>query len=529
VWVIVYYYSMEQSHDTAADLLLISAPLREMDYPPMALALLKSILHREGFRVAVSDAQLAYYRHCGGDQRKFLHNTTEIQNIQARTLAEVEDSDFTRWCRPYIRDLLEQHRPRVVGISVFTYISNLAAYVIARLVRELAPADTRVIIGGYGAATPLRFARALGAPERETVAQTLVAEGTIDTYILGDGEESLLGFMRTLDNANPNKINRISGFDRVPYPDYSDLELDGYSYTNGLTLPVTGSKGCVRRCTFCDIPGQFGKYQQRQGKDIAQECLHLYETYGAKTLYLTDSLVNGSMKSFMEFITVLAEMREQKGYKDLQWTGQYITRPAHQIPHDRDYYALMASSGAVGLSVGAESGSNRVLKHMDKKMEVEDLFTELDHFRKHGLSMAVNILPGYPTETREDFEDTMRMIGRFQPYVADGTMERIAGVAHWYKHDNLNAWAKIGPDQGMYIKPDDVLMWWYKHNPELTVNERVFRRLAISKALAKFNMPSAQDENYEIRKIMMWHEATREDNERWLSGITEYNQWRANA
>ena len=519
---------MEKSHEKSADLLLISAPLREMNYPPMALALLKSILHKEGFRVAVSDAQLAYHRHCGGDPDTFLYRSAEIQNIQARTLAEVEASDFTRWCRPYIKDLLEKHRPRAVGISVFTYISNLAAYIIARVVRELAPADTKIFIGGYGAATPLRFAKELGAPERDTVAETLVAEDTIDTYILGDGEEALVEFMKNLDNANPEKINRISGFDNVPYPDYSDLELDGYAYTNGLTLPVTGSKGCVRRCTFCDIPGLFGKYQQRQGKDIANECIYLYETYGAKTLYLTDSLVNGSMKSFMAFITELAELRSKKNYMDMQWTGQYITRPAHQIPHDRDYYALMAASGAVGLSVGAESGSNRVLEHMDKRMKVEDLFTELDYFRQYRLSMAVNILPSYPTETREDFMETMRMIGRFQEYTADGTLEKIAGVAKWYVNDELNQWAKIGPAEGMYRNPQDVYMWWYKHNPSLTIDERVFRRLAISKAIAKFNIPSAQDENYEIRKIMMWHEAVRDQHDKWLSEIDEYREWRDN-
>ena len=519
---------MEKSHEKSADLLLISAPLREMYYPPMALALLKSILHKEGFRVAVSDAQLAYHRHCGGDPDTFLYRSAEIQNIQARTLAEVEASDFTRWCRPYIKDLLEKHRPRAVGISVFTYISNLAAYIIARVVRELAPSDTKIFIGGYGAATPLRFAKELGAPERDTVAETLVAEDTIDTYILGDGEEALVEFMKNLDNANPEKINRISGFDNVPYPDYSDLELDGYAYTNGLTLPVTGSKGCVRRCTFCDIPGLFGKYQQRQGKDIANECIYLYETYGAKTLYLTDSLVNGSMKSFMAFITELAELRSKKNYMDMQWTGQYITRPAHQIPHDRDYYALMAASGAVGLSVGAESGSNRVLEHMDKRMKVEDLFTELDYFRQYRLSMAVNILPSYPTETREDFMETMRMIGRFQEYTADGTLEKIAGVAKWYVNDELNQWAKIGPAEGMYRNPQDVYMWWYKHNPSLTIDERVFRRLAISKAIAKFNIPSAQDENYEIRKIMMWHEAVRDQHDKWLSEIDEYREWRDN-
>ena len=123
----------------------------------------------------------------------------------------------------------------------------------------------------------------------------------------------------------------------------------------------------------------------------------------------------------------------------------------------------------------------------------------------------------------------MRMIGGFQSYVADGTMERIAGVAKWYTNDELNRWAKIGPAQGMYRNPQDVQMWWYKHNPELTLDERVFRRLAISKVLARLNIPSAQDENYEIRKIMMWHEATREQNEKWLNGIDEYKKWRAGA
>ena len=81
----------------------------------------------------------------------------------------------------------------------------------------------------------------------------------------------------------------------------------------------------------------------------------------------------------------------------------------------------------------------------------------------------------------------------------------------------------------MYRNPQDVQMWWYKHNPELTLDERVFRRLAISKVLARLNIPSAQDENYEIRKIMMWHEATREQNEKWLNGIDEYKKWRAGA
>jgi radical SAM superfamily enzyme YgiQ (UPF0313 family) len=235
------------------------------------------------------------------------------------------------------------------------------------------------------------------------------------------------------------------------------------------------------------------------------------------------------MKAFMEFISTLAEIRAKKNYKDMQWTGQYITRPAHQIPHDKDYYPLMAASGAQGVSVGAESGSNKVLKDMDKKMTVEDLFTELDYFRKYGITMVANILPSYPTETREDFELTLKMFRDFQPYVADGTLEKIGGIARWYVPDNLNWWKDMGPDQGWYVNKRDTTMWWYSKNPELTFNERVFRRLAISKALARLDIPVSIDENYEIKKILLWNEANHKKHKKWLEDITEYRQWRTNA
>lgn len=512
------------------DLLLIAVPPRNLTYPPMALPLLKSILHRAGHSVALSDANLEYYKHCGArDESEFLRETIAMQNSESRTWQQLDDSDFGQWIRRHVQELLERHRPRVVGLSVFTHQSTLAAYYMARVIREQAPEGTVIIVGGFGANSPLRFSEALGAPRRENLAQTLLDEGTIDSAILGDGEEALLEFMRTLDNKDPQRINRIKGFDDMPYPDYSDMDLKSYTYVNNLTLPVTGSKGCVRRCTFCDIPPKFGRYQQRAGRDIALECIHLYETYGAKTLYLTDSLTNGSMKSFLEFTHTLAELRARKNYRDLQWTGQYITRPAHQIPHDKDYYPLMAASGATGMTVGCESGSDRVLEHMDKKMKISDLFEELEHFRKHGISMAANLLPSYPTETREDFQLTIKMISDFQPYLADGTIEKIAGIARWYSHDNLNRWDSLGPDQGWHVNRDDGNMWWYEHNPELTLQERVFRRLTISKCIAELKIPVALDERYEVRKIMQWYEGAKDKYNKWLTGLEEYAKWSADA
>lgn len=502
-----------------------------MDYPPMALALLKSILHRNGYDVALSDAGLEYWKHCGGTNEEFMRRTLPIQNTQARTFEELDKSEFGKWTREYVARILDKHKPRAVGISVFTYISNLAAYYMGRVIREMAPKGTRMMIGGFGASARLQFAETLGAPVKDNLAQTMKEEGIIDTYILGDGEKAILEFMKNLDMTDPDHRHKIKSFDEIPAPDYSDLDIASYQFKNTLTLPVTGSKGCVRRCTFCDIPDLFGKYVQRDGEDMAKECIELYDKYGAKTLYLTDSLVNGSMKAFLKFITTLAELKAKRNIKDLQWTGQYITRPAHQIPHDRDYYPLMAASGAVGVSVGAESGSNRVLKHMDKKMTVEDLFIELDHFRKHRITMVPNVLQSYPTETREDFELTVKMLKGWQSYLADGTIEKVGSIPWWYSNDGLNRWRNVGPEQGMYHMPTktDRHIWWYSHNPELDLRERMFRRLALSRIVSDMKMPISMDENYEINRMMLWYESNKEKYDKWINGIEEYQKWRQNA
>ena len=80
-------------------------------------------------------------------------------------------------------------------------------------------------------------------------------------------------------------------------PDYSDYEIDQYMWDkSGPMIPITGSKGCVRNCDFCDVRFQFGKYQFRTGKDIAKEMISLSQKHGYRKFQFTDSLVNGSLK-----------------------------------------------------------------------------------------------------------------------------------------------------------------------------------------------------------------------------------------
>ena len=71
----------------------------------------------------------------------------------------------------------------------------------------------------------------------------------------------------------------------------------------------------------------------------------------------------------------------------MTWVGQYITRPKQQIP--QGYYELLKQSGAEGLTIGIESGSDRVRDHMKKKFSTEDIYTELDSFQTHAISCVL--------------------------------------------------------------------------------------------------------------------------------------------
>ena len=72
-------------------------------------------------------------------------------------------------------------------------------------------------------------------------------------------------------------------------------------------IHLSGSRGCVRKCTFCNVPLLWPKFTSKTGERIAQELIYYYETFDVKRFVMVDSLVNGNHKVFVNFITILSE------------------------------------------------------------------------------------------------------------------------------------------------------------------------------------------------------------------------------
>ena len=99
----------------------------------------------------------------------------------------------------------------------------------------------------------------------------------------------------------------------------------------------------------------------------ADEMISQSENYNIYDFSFTDSLINGSMKAYRDFISILAEYNNSAKHK-LTWGGQFIVRGLNQMT-EKDW-EMTRDSGAKMLTLGVESGSEKVRDHMKKQFSV---------------------------------------------------------------------------------------------------------------------------------------------------------------
>ena len=269
---------------------------------------------------------------------------------------------------------VDQYEFKWLGISVFSYEQ-------ADLALEIGSNYENVVYGGAG------------------VHQFWPA----DHFIVGEGEYALRDFLRGNEYKN---FCQIDDLNKLPIPDYTDQLNDNIN-----ELVMTGSRGCVRNCTFCDVASIWPKYRWVDGKKLADNMHAVCEQTGIYKISFSDSLVNGSMKHFRELVKELAARP-----KKIRWNGQFIARRRNSFSQD-DFDNLL-NSGCTGLTIGIESGSESVRNHMGKKFDNNDLDYFITNLGERGIKMKFLLIAGYPTETESDFKETIEMLHRYKKYSA---------------------------------------------------------------------------------------------------------------
>ena len=264
--------------------------------------------------------------------------------------------------------------------------------------------ETRVICFGYLAGL---YAREI--LEREPLDAVIAGEPEIAFSQLCDrlaDGRSLEGIRsvtyRADDGVHQNDPpQRIRDLDSLPFPAHG-LARKGLYNESFLGRPIAliaSARGCPYQCTFCvRMYGQ--EPVLRSSGNVLQEIELLREQHGIPNVRFMDDTFTFDRD---RTLAICRGIRERT--PDIRWTC--LTRIDTL---DEELLAAMRASGCQRLYVGIESGSQRVLDAMKKRLTVETIQEKMKLVRASGIESSGFLVAGFPGETEEDHHATVKLI-----------------------------------------------------------------------------------------------------------------------
>ena len=270
----------------------VNLPAWGLHYPAGAPAILKSITISEGHEAKCFD--FAYDLFNGVGQRNLAiyddlqtklvipsQWTTPLKDLWHLVLGDTDTSLIKTWIDLSVAKL-KDYNPDWVGISVFSYWSHKSSMLLCNSIRQQMP-NAKILLGGRGVTSTLfgpdrkSYLHAINqtglpsADENTYYREWMIEANLADAVIEGDSEQAVRdwlsgGSKRVSIYADINNIKMSS----IPYSNFDDYDLAGYPWHHEPALPISGSKGCVRACTFCDVPKIWPKFLFKDGHHVAE-------------------------------------------------------------------------------------------------------------------------------------------------------------------------------------------------------------------------------------------------------------------
>lgn len=195
-------------------------------------------------------------------------------------------------------------------------------------------------------------------------------------------------------------------FEHLPQPKRTQVAK------RGVAAFLTVQEGCDKFCTFCVVPYTRGSEVSRPVAQIVAEAERLAQA-GVREVTLLGQNVNawhgeGPDGSEWGLGRLLYRLAEIPGIARLRYTTSHPRDMDDElIAAHRDLPALMPY-----LHLPVQSGSDRILKAMNRRHKAEDYLRLIDRVRaaRSDIAMSGDFIVGFPGETDADFEDTMRLV-----------------------------------------------------------------------------------------------------------------------
>lgn len=322
---------------------------------------------------------------------------------------EVFDSTFSTKKTFYEYILL--HKPKHIGIYT-NLMTKLNVLEIIRYAKQQL-SDVTITLGG---------------PDVRYNAENYLRQGA-DYIVMGEGEETLYELSEYVSGNHTTKetIAGIAYFDNdrfienrerekikdlndLPIPNRGKIDLhlylDAWKKFHGKNaISVSTMRGCPYTCKWCSRAVYGLSYRRRSPEKVVDELLTIKQNYNPDSLWFVDDVFTISHKWLEKF-------RDELQKRKLLIPYECITRADRM---NDDVIRMLKETGCFRVWIGAESGSQKVIDLMDRRVDVNQVRDMIRLSKKHQIEAGTFIMLGYPGETEQDIEETIHHLKESDP------------------------------------------------------------------------------------------------------------------
>jgi anaerobic magnesium-protoporphyrin IX monomethyl ester cyclase len=203
---------------------------------------------------------------------------------------------------------------------------------------------------------------------------------------------------------------KLKNLDELPLPNRTQVNLqlyfDAWKGRHGTNaISVSTMRGCPYSCKWCSRAVYGQSYRRRSPQAVADEIAWIKEHYKVDSIWFVDDVFTVSHKWIEEFTREMTS-------RNLVMPYECITRADRM---NEEVILNLKASGCFRVWIGAESGSQKIIDLMDRRVEVGQVRDMIKLARHHGLQAGTFIMVGYPGETKEDIYETVHHLKSANP------------------------------------------------------------------------------------------------------------------
>jgi B12-binding domain/radical SAM domain protein len=304
---------------------------------------------------------------------------------------------------------LREYEQLIVAFSFCTPVSAQIGPMVQRMRASAAEGDcfTTWIAGGPHPS---------GAPQ-----ETL--EMGFDLVVVGEAEETLPAVLRRLlEQGSFSDVKGIAYYQegeftytgRAPLVRCLD-EFPPFAPQHRRFGPIEIIRGCPYACRFCQTSYLFGGMPRYRSPEVVAAWASIARSYDIPFMRFVapNALSYGSADGHQTNLAALEDLLVKVGAimgRDRIYIGSFPSEVRPEMVTDKAIELIKRLAGNKTITLGAQSGSQRMLEAMRRGHSVEDVYRACRIVRRHGLLPNVDVIFGLPGETRRDRELTLRLI-----------------------------------------------------------------------------------------------------------------------